>query len=138
MRLTAIGNDDIRSKLDEMTNTMAPFENKINSVLANIQPVLEAKQAGGGIFGGSDTLLANGEKTVAAYESIGSIGNALAILAGLLGLVGLALFAYINNNETKRRALLSETENKRNQEAILRLLNELGDLSEGDLTPMPR
>jgi twitching motility protein PilJ len=134
MRLTAIGNTDIRSKLDEMANTLVPFENKINGVLANIQPVLEAKQAGGGIFGGSDTLLANGEKTVAAYESIGSIGNALAILAGLLGLTGLALFAYINNNETKRRALLSETENKRNQEAILRLLNELGDLSEGDLT----
>ncbi len=134
MRLTAIGNADIRSKLDEMANTLVPFENKINGVLANIQPVLEAKQAGGGIFGGSDTLLADGEKAVTAYESIGSIGNALAILAGLLGLTGLALFAYINNNETKRRALLSETENKRNQEAILRLLNELGDLSEGDLT----
>ena len=134
MRLTAVGNADIRSKLDEMAKEFAPFESKINSVLANIQPVLQAKQAGGGIFGGSDQLLANGEKAVSAYESIGSIGNVLATLAGLLGLAGLALFAYINTNESKRRALLSETENKRNQEAILRLLNELGDLSEGDLT----
>ena len=134
MRLTAVGNADIRSKLDEMAKEFAPFESKINSVLANIQPVLQAKQAGGGIFGGSDQLLASGEKAVSAYESIGSIGNVLATLAGLLGLAGLALFAYINANESKRRALLSETENKRNQEAILRLLNELGDLSEGDLT----
>ncbi len=134
MRLTAVGNADIRSKLDEMAKEFAPFESKINSVLTNIQPVLQAKQAGGGIFGGSDQLLASGEKAVSAYESIGSIGNVLATLAGLLGLASLALFAYINANESKRRALLSETENKRNQEAILRLLNELGDLSEGDLT----
>ena len=134
MHLSAVGNTDIRSKLDEMIQAFTPFESKINGVLANIQPVLEAKQAGGGIFGGSDQLLTSGEKAVVAYQSIGSIGNVLAILSGLLGLVGLALFAYINNNESKRRALLSETENKRNQEAILRLLNELGDLSEGDLT----
>ena len=34
----------------------------------------------------------------------------------------------------RRRAAESETENKRNQEAILRLLNEMGDLADGDLT----
>ena len=34
---------------------------------------------------------------------------------------------------TQRRAM-AETENKTNQEAILRLLNEMGDLADGDLT----
>lgn len=32
------------------------------------------------------------------------------------------------------RAFESENENKRNQEAILRLLNEMGNLADGDLT----
>jgi twitching motility protein PilJ len=36
--------------------------------------------------------------------------------------------------DTRRRAAQAETENKRNQEAILRLLNEMGDLADGDLT----
>ena len=36
--------------------------------------------------------------------------------------------------DTRRRAAEAETENKRNQEAILRLLNEMGDLADGDLT----
>jgi twitching motility protein PilJ len=36
--------------------------------------------------------------------------------------------------DARGRAAQSEMENKRNQEAILRLLNEMGDLADGDLT----
>jgi twitching motility protein PilJ len=36
--------------------------------------------------------------------------------------------------DTRRTAAEAEAENKRNQEAILRLLNEMGDLADGDLT----
>jgi twitching motility protein PilJ len=44
------------------------------------------------------------------------------------------MLGMINVNDAKKRALSSERENKANQEAILRLLNEMGDLAEGDLT----
>ena len=36
--------------------------------------------------------------------------------------------------DTRRSAAQAERENKKNQEAILRLLNEMGDLADGDLT----
>ena len=46
----------------------------------------------------------------------------------------LALIAKVFLADARLRAQDSEHENKRNQEAILRLLNEMGDLADGDLT----
>jgi twitching motility protein PilJ len=49
----------------------------------------------------------------------------------LLCLIALGL---VIRDEARVRAFESEAENKRNQEAILRLLNEMGNLADGDLT----
>ncbi len=134
LRLTAATDQDVRAKLQDIISAYKGFEVDVNNILANMQPLVEAKLAGHGIFTESDKLLADTQKITTAYQGLGALGNALAILFGVLGLASLALFGYININEAKRRAMQGEAENKRNQEAILRLLNELGDLSEGDLT----
>ncbi|MES2364341.1 MAG: methyl-accepting chemotaxis protein [Pseudomonadota bacterium] len=134
LRLTAVTDQDVRTKLHDIITAYKVFEVDVNNILAHMQPLVEAKQAGHSIFTGSDKLLADTQKITTAYQGLGTLGVALAIVLGLLGASSVALFAYINTNEAKRRALQSEAENKRNQEAILRLLNELGDLSEGDLT----
>lgn len=134
LRLSAVGDADTRAKLDDLINAYKGFEVEVNNILSNMQPLVEAKQAGRSIFSGSDLILADAKKITDAYQARGDIGNTLAIVLGLLGVGSLALFGVINTSESKRRALQSEAENKRNQEAILRLLNELGDLSEGDLT----
>src|SRR5205809_3928587 len=49
-------------------------------------------------------------------------------------LVCLIMVAKVFLNDARLRAQDSEHENKRNQEAILRLLNEMGNLADGDLT----
>ncbi len=134
LRLSAVTDPDVRSKLQDLITAYKGFEVDVNNILAHMQPLVEAKQAGHGIFTESDKLLADTQEITTAYQGLGTIGNAMAILFGVLGLASLALFGYVNINEAKRRALQGEAENKRNQEAILRLLNELGDLSEGDLT----
>ncbi|BBP05711.1 protein PilJ [Sulfuriferula plumbiphila] len=134
LRLSAVTDPDVRTKLEDLITAYKGFEIDVNNILASMQPLVEAKQAGHSIFTDSDKLLADTQKITAAYQGLGTLGVALAIVLGLLGAGSVALFAYINTNEAKRRALQSEAENKRNQEAILRLLNELGDLSEGDLT----
>jgi methyl-accepting chemotaxis protein len=46
----------------------------------------------------------------------------------------LALMTMVFLSDSRRSAAEAETENRRNQEAILRLLNEMGDLADGDLT----
>lgn len=134
LRLAAVTDADTRAKLGELMDAFKGFEAEVNNILANMEALVAAKQAGRIIFTGSDTILADSQKVTSAYQGLGSIGNGPAILFGALALASLTLFGYVNINEYKRRALQSEEENKRNQEAILRLLNELGNLAEGDLT----
>jgi len=56
------------------------------------------------------------------------------VLLAILALTALYLLVRVFNQETVRRRLASEAENKANQEAILRLLNDMADLADGDLT----
>ena len=58
----------------------------------------------------------------------------LAVVFGMLALATLIIIGYLFLSDARKRAAAIEEENKRNQEAILRLLNEMGDLADGDLT----
>lgn len=135
LRIAAVKDQDTKEKLTELNGVFNDFYANVNSILKNMQSLVNAKQSGRDIFVGSDKLLAGTEKLTAAYESTGRIaGPWLAGLFGILGIFAAVLFAWSVVNEARRRAMQSEDENKRNQEAILRLLNEMGDLAEGDLT----
>jgi twitching motility protein PilJ len=59
---------------------------------------------------------------------------AAAILFALLALACLVLLGLISVAESRRRANEMALETRRNQDAILRLLNEMGELAEGNLT----
>jgi twitching motility protein PilJ len=135
LRLVAVKDPDTREKLAELQELFKDFEANVNGILESMQELVNSKQAGRAIFVGSDGILASTEKLAEVYEKGGRIiGNGLTILFAALALASLIMLGLANVNEAKRRALQSEQENKRNQEAILRLLNEMGDLAEGDLT----
>lgn len=136
LRLTAVQDADTKEKLTELNQVFTEFEANVANILQNMQALVAAKQAGSTIFKASDGLLGRTQALGPLYESAssGAIWVVLAIVFGLLALASLILLGLVNLNETKRRALQSEQENKRNQEAILRLLNEMGNLAEGDLT----
>ena len=139
LRLTPVKDTDTRDKLVELQDVFKDFEANVNAVLQNMQHLVNAKQAGRGIFVGSDSMLAATQKLTQAYQEGGRlIGAWLSVVFAVLALASLILVGTVNVNEAKRRAAQSEQENKRNQEAILRLLNEMGDLAEGDLTVTAR
>ncbi len=136
LRLSAVRDADTRDKLDELNEAFKEFSEQSNKILQNMQDLVNSKQAGRSIFVGSDELLEGTRKLADSYEKLGG-GVGLLILAfvyGLLAVGALVMLGMINVNDAKKRALSSERENKANQEAILRLLNEMGDLAEGDLT----
>ncbi|MDO9188910.1 MAG: methyl-accepting chemotaxis protein, partial [Sulfurimicrobium sp.] len=136
LRLTAVRDPDTRDKLDELSEAFKEFSGHSNTILQSMQELVNSKQAGRNIFVGSDKLLDDTRKLVTQYEQQAG-GTGLLILSfvyGLLAVGSLVMLGTINVNDAKKRALSSERENKANQEAILRLLNEMGDLAEGDLT----
>ncbi len=103
------------------------------SVLVNSAPLLEVRQASTKIFSTSDDLLATLDILAEenSYLSLFfSILLALAVLA-----VAYALYKLLNlrNKSDQQRVLALQEEYDRNQNAILRLLDEIADLGDGDL-----
>ena len=103
------------------------------NITANAQNLIEAKRAGKAIFENSDALMIYTQKLVDAYQSTVRLTSLVMITAGVLVLLMLMLVSKVYLDDSRRRAREAERSNKRDQGAILRLMDELGDLAEGDL-----
>ncbi|HNQ75136.1 MAG TPA: methyl-accepting chemotaxis protein, partial [Pseudothauera hydrothermalis] len=116
----------------------------VSGILGNIQLLVQAKQAGSRIFRNSAALLehtgALSEAYNQAFRGLNPI-TLLVMLSALAGVAVLAMMAKVYNDdlasrrlEAERQRLNAENERNQTQQAILRLMNEMGDLADGDLT----
>ena len=133
--ITALREGDAKAKVVKLRASFTGFEQNIQPILNSVQKLVSARQSGRALQQGSEQLLSDVEQlqNALAVEKQ-NLPLILAIVFGVLALIFLALIAAVFLSDARRRAAESETENKRNQEAILRLLNEMGDLADGDLT----
>ena len=106
------------------------------AIIGNAQNLLSAKRAGKAIFIDSEQLLGQSQKLVDAYESglSNRITSYVTMAAGGMVVLLLLLSAKAYADDSKRRTVEAEQANRRNQDAILRLMNEMSDLADGDLT----
>ena len=126
-----------RKTLEGMNEAFQDFAFHSDRIQKSIKGLVEAKGAQRRLFRDGDKMLDLSTKLTNGLNKNASSGVGEIILTLIFGGLALAfavLFAKVMLDDAKRRALQSEQENKRNQEAILRLLNEMGDLAEGDLT----
>ena len=141
---SAAGDSEARTGLKQLEAGFSGYESTVKTMLANNQRLLLARQAQSRIFRDSESLLEATGTLAHAYQQVSTerliYGLTLASLI-LLALAALAMMAKTYLEETRRQAELadqsrrvSETVNRQNQDAILRLMNELGDLADGDLT----
>jgi len=137
LRLSPVRNDEARATLTELSKRFQSYEGGVNAILQNMQRLTLAKQSARGINNDSELLLADSTKLAAEFEGGGrtrAFATWGAIVFALLALACLVLLGKVFLDDARVRASDSEHENKRNQEAILRLLNEMGNLADGDLT----
>jgi twitching motility protein PilJ len=137
LRLTGVRSEEARSTLIELGKRFAAYDAGVAAILQNMNRLVAAKQAARGVNNESEALLADTTKLVEAYEGGGkarAVTMWIAIVFALLALACLVLLGKVFLDDARVRAFESEQENKRNQEAILRLLNEMGNLADGDLT----
>ena len=133
--IAAIRDAEARAKLAQLKQQFAGFEQNVGPILRELQKLVSARQAGASLVAASEQLQAavgrlqealQAERPIVAFIGVIVFASLLVIVLLVTGLVFLA--------DTRRAAASAENENKRNQEAILRLLNEMGDLADGDLT----
>ncbi len=123
--------------LESAVDVFADVRGSIGTIVAAADTLLSARAA-------ADALDESAEAVFQRYEDVdvgsvvaGSAGNdglaiALAATAGLLAL--LMAFAYVRSRDYRRVGDDLAKQNERNQQAILRLLDELSSLADGDLT----
>ena len=109
--------------------------NSVEILVSQVLNLVAAKSAAKAIVDDSDTLLTKAQNLVDAYQSsVTSKMIALAtLLFGLALLLSLVMLGKAYLADTRRRAEAAAHTNSQNQSAILRLMNELGDLADGDL-----
>ena len=105
-------------------------------VTLNNQGMVNARIASMAILRDTEILLDKTTRLADEYESSTSTrtSTVVDILMAAMALGSLYLLVRVFNQEAVRRRLQSEKENRNNQEAILRLLNDMADLADGDLT----
>ncbi|WP_436898606.1 methyl-accepting chemotaxis protein [Acinetobacter gyllenbergii] len=121
--------DSIKSDYDAVLKSAAA------TVLQNANQIVRVRQASSQIFSQSDALLTSLNDL--SNKAEGGWDNVVAgiVLIGALGLLvfsALQLLA-LRSNTDKERVTRLQDEYDRNQNAILRLLDEIADLADGDL-----
>jgi len=112
----------------------ATTRNSVEILVSQVRNVVAAKSAAKAIVDDSDSLLEKAQRLVDSYQSSSRITIFAALLFGLLLFLSLLLLAKAFVENSRRSAEEAARINSQNQNAILRLMNEMGDLADGDLT----
>ena len=149
LRIPAAEAGSAKLKLGELEAAFKEYQSAVSGILENLPKLDTGKQAATSIFRDSEALLEASNQLARSYQR-GTAGRAffgmgLAILV-LLALGLLILMAKIHLDAARRQTEEAdqaeadqsrqkmELVNRQNQDAILRLMNEVGDLADGDLT----
>lgn len=140
--ITKITDARIVQKLREAAMLFSTINDHANEIIETVPSVLPALEAAGQVTSVSDRVNEAAERLVEAYGDSPGLVRIMGIKAGpvliaVLGVIAVALLislGYALLLTSRRREVESNQLNERNQQAILRLLDEMGDLADGDLT----
>jgi len=137
LRIARVGDPEMRGKLAELEAGFKEYQAGVSEILGNMQRLVNAKRATRDLFNDSETLLGAAERLAAGYEEQLAARRANFVAMGVVSVLAVVLLLLIGKvyfDDTRKRAEQSERQNRANQDAILRLLNEIGNLADGDLT----
>ncbi|MCX7157321.1 MAG: methyl-accepting chemotaxis protein [Rhodocyclales bacterium] len=128
----------------QLAKSLKLMESAVASLGADLKPLMRARSASKTLIVGWREMAANTDNLVKAYEAEITAQDASTFSAtffGTLALVMLVLMVKAFNDEGMHRSdeadqqrRLAEAAKDATQGAILRLMNEMGDLADGDLT----
>ena len=137
MGISKVTDEDAIYGLEAIAELFGAVDNNVKAILATSPALFKVRNAANSIFTNSIHLL-DETKTLSvklqnqADSRFASPNKAYVILALIIALIIYAgWFLY---QESQNRLQLTEEQNEQNQNAILRLLDELADLADGDLT----
>ncbi|WP_096085652.1 methyl-accepting chemotaxis protein [Agaribacterium haliotis] len=137
MDISPITDPEAKESLTEVAELFGFVSGQVRDIFEASPALFQARQAANGILDESANLLG---ALTALSDRIASLPTERKLNTAVLGIMAaIALLCLLSiglllNGATKRRLKETADTNDRNQNAILRLLDELADLADGDLT----
>ena len=151
LRLAETKDEQTRERLDALLKLYEQTRTQAGAILGNLQGLVSAREAQASIIADSEPLRRSLEEVQAKLSAKTGLGAAALALLGVSSLfailcaIGLAYVqlqdsrarqerAEVQRHEAERQEQEAKRVNDANQAAILRLMNELQSVAEGDLT----
>ncbi len=140
MNVQKLNNAAALAALNQANAQWTEMKKDLDAILASSQDLFRAQSASAELTVGSNRLLSDSETlfrsfTTGTIRDTSILGNFLvSVVSGLIALASIVFLVFSLNRAQRRRYESSMELNNRNQEAIMRLLDEMGSLAEGDLT----
>ncbi|MDD0976014.1 methyl-accepting chemotaxis protein [Pseudomonas fontis] len=137
IQVTRVQDPDARARLADIAELFQFVAGSVDEILETSPELFRVREAAGSIFNLSQTLLdeashlANGFENLAGGRTLDTVGG---YVLGLLALASIILIGSVMVRETNRQLRETAEKNERNQQAIMRLLDEIEDLADGNLT----
>ena len=139
-RLRRVSTPAVKNKLKEANEVFTEMNLHVEGILSNAAELFVSQRASKLVVDKSDILL---EKVRALVDSYAGLAEERAGLEFLLLILAAVLMASIMGigwrfvQDEKDRAEVTAEQNRTTQDAILKLLDEMGNLADGDLTVEP-
>ncbi|HCE5966657.1 TPA: chemotaxis chemoreceptor PilJ [Pseudomonas aeruginosa] len=135
MSISKVTNAEAVDRLNEIAELFEFVSGSVDEILETSPDLFQVREAANNIFSVSQTLLDKASQLADGFENLAG-GRSINLFAGyVLGaLASIILIGLVMVRETNRRLAETAEKNDRNQAAILRLLDEIADLADGDLT----
>jgi twitching motility protein PilJ len=151
LRLSAAKDPATKEQIDALIKLYEETRVQAGAILGNLQGLVAAREAQGTIIADSEPLRRNLEELQAKLSGqtgIGGLSLVLLIVSAAIALACAGGLSYVQLQDSRKRQVVAEDQrleaerqeqeakrvNDANQAAILRLMNELQTVAEGDLT----
>ena len=135
--IVRIRDNDARTILESVAKSFTTVSNMVGAILDESPALFEVQEAASNITQSSDALSNSITELNKGYSDAADSRALNPGLAFVFGGIALALLIYLGYRLVKdsdARTRQAEEQNSRQQDAVLRLLDEIQGLSEGDLT----
>jgi twitching motility protein PilJ len=151
LRLTAAKDSQTREQLAALIKLFEATRTQAGAILGNLQGLVSAREAQVSIIADSEPLRRNLEELqtkLSAHAGLGAVSFIILVASALLALLSAGGLSYVQLLDSRKRQVAADRQrvdaehqeqeakrvNDANQAAILRLMNELQTVAEGDLT----
>jgi len=133
-QLRAATGPAVHAKLDALEQTFEQFQQNVNAILENVAEFFVAQRASQAVLDDSDELLGVTQGFIAGFTESAGIVRYLPWVFGGIAVLSLFWLGRYLVTEARQQAEVSAEQNRETQDAILKLLDEMGSLADGDLT----